>query len=181
MEGFVTSTCIGAVVRRAEGHHAFGMGQSYPRQLSKTLADLSLHHIYRYSSLFQAPLHRFHVVDDPQWPTVRRASRMKLKKRLNTVHRCRIKLQQHDSTMFKWHFFFPNLRQESYHCWSGRSVTGDLSLAAPVPERSVTGAGSNHGSRRFPISEIFEGQAFLFYENVCVCVCCDSGSHPKCS
>ena len=49
---------------------------------------------------------------------------------------------------------------------AARSVTGDLSLAAPVPERSVTGARSNHGSRRFPISEIYEGQAFLFHENV---------------
>ena len=41
-----------------------------------------------------------------------------------------------------------------------------------MPEQSVTGAGSNHFVRvgDFPIFEIYDGLAFLFQENVCVCV-----------
>ena len=49
-------------------HHAFGTGQSYPRQLGKTLADLGLGHKQWNSSHFQSRFHRSHVIHRPRWP-----------------------------------------------------------------------------------------------------------------
>ena len=69
MESFISYTSVCPIFRRAKCYHAFGTAQSYPCQVSKTLADRCFNHENRYVSSFQLLLHCLHVLNNPQSST----------------------------------------------------------------------------------------------------------------
>ena len=69
MESFISYTSVCPIFRRAKCYHAFGTAQSYPRQVSKTLADGCFNHENRYISSFQLLFHCLHVLNNPQSST----------------------------------------------------------------------------------------------------------------
>ena len=66
MESFISYTSVCPIFRRAKCYHAFGTPQSYPCQVSKTLADRCFNHENRYISSFQLLLHCLHILNNPQ-------------------------------------------------------------------------------------------------------------------
>ena len=71
MESFISYTSVCPIFRRAKCYHAFGTAQSYPCQVSKTLADRCFNHENRYVSSFQLLLHCLHILNNPQSSTPR--------------------------------------------------------------------------------------------------------------
>ena len=71
IESFISYTSVCTIFRGAECYHAFGTGQSYSCQVSKTLADGCFSHENRYVSSFQLLLHCPHIRNNPQSSTPR--------------------------------------------------------------------------------------------------------------
>ena len=69
MESFISYTSVCPIFRRAKCYHAFGTPQSYPCQVSKTLADRCFNHENWYISSFQLLFHCLHVLNNPQSST----------------------------------------------------------------------------------------------------------------
>ena len=71
MESFISYTSVCTIFRGAECYHAFGIVQSSPCHVSKTLADGCTNHENRYVLSFQLLLHCPHIRNNPQSSTPR--------------------------------------------------------------------------------------------------------------
>ena len=71
IESFISYTSVCTIFWGAKCYHAFGMIQSFPCHVSKTLADGCFNHENRYVSSFQLLLHCPHIRNNPQSSTPR--------------------------------------------------------------------------------------------------------------
>ena len=123
MESFISYTSVCPILRRAKCYHAFGTAQSYPCQVSKTLADGCFNHENRYISSFQLLLHCLHVLNNPQ------SSTHEALDSLTMTHLFKANSIPQNHT---WkHIKIVFLRQASHYCWSARSTTSVLAVTPP--------------------------------------------------